>query len=117
MGFGANTVSFVRDEVAKELGFRLKMYGLLCHLSAAGLAEKEETLQAVEVARCARLSGKPVQLAWTRKEEFFDDSFRPAAIVKIRSGVTEKGNICFWDYHVYFAGERGAQAFYDYTKP
>jgi CO/xanthine dehydrogenase Mo-binding subunit len=32
--------------------------------------------------------------------------------VKIRSGVTDKGDICSWDYHVYFAGERGAQTFY-----
>ena len=33
-------------------------------------------------------------------------------MVKIRSGITEKGSINFWDYHVYFAGERGSQQFY-----
>ena len=47
-----------------------------------------------------------------RKEEFFYDFFRPAAVVKIKSGITDKGRISFWDYHVYFAGERGAQQFY-----
>ncbi|HEY4613692.1 MAG TPA: molybdopterin cofactor-binding domain-containing protein, partial [Bacteroidota bacterium] len=56
--------------------------------------------------------GKPVQVAWTRAEEFFMDSFRPAAVVKIRSGITSAGTIGFWDYNVYFAGERGAQHFY-----
>ena len=59
-----------------------------------------------------KLSGKPVQVAWSRKEEFFYDSFRPAAVVKIKSGTDDKGNIRFWDYHVYFAGERGSQQFY-----
>jgi nicotinate dehydrogenase subunit B len=67
----------------------------------------------VEAARLAKLAGKPVQVAWSRKEEFFYDSFRPAAVVKIKSGITTTGAISFWDYHVYFAGERGSQQFYN----
>jgi isoquinoline 1-oxidoreductase len=102
----------VRDEVAKELGFPPENVRVITPFLGGGFGGKGRNPQAVEVARCARLSGKPVQLAWTRKEEFFDDSFRPAAIVKIRSGVTDTGKLCFWDYHVYYAGERGAQEFY-----
>ena len=108
----AQTPFPVRDEVAKELGFPPENVRVITPFLGGGFGGKGRNPQAVEVARCARLSGKPVQLAWTRKEEFFDDSFRPAAIVKIRSGVTDKGELCFWDYHVYYAGERGAQAFY-----
>jgi CO/xanthine dehydrogenase Mo-binding subunit len=52
-------------------------------------------------------------VAWTRNEEFFYDTFRPAAVIKIRSGITGKGRISFWDYNVYFAGERGAPHFYE----
>jgi len=66
----------------------------------------------VEAARLAKLAGKPVQVAWSRAEEFFDDSFRPAAVVKITSGITDGGEIAFWDYHVYFAGSRGGEHFY-----
>jgi CO/xanthine dehydrogenase Mo-binding subunit len=54
-----------------------------------------------------------VQVAWSREEEFFLDTFRPAAIVKIRSGVTEADQIAYWDFHVYFGGPRGAEQFYD----
>ena len=108
----AQTPFPVRDEVAKELGFPPENVRVITPFLGGGFGGKGRNPQAVEVARCARLSGKPVQLAWTRKEEFFDDSFRPAAIVKIRSGITDKGELCFWDYHVYHAGERGAQAFY-----
>jgi CO/xanthine dehydrogenase Mo-binding subunit len=50
---------------------------------------------------------------WTRQEEFFFDTFRPAALVKIRSGIDGAGRISFWDYHVYFAGQRGCQNFYE----
>jgi nicotinate dehydrogenase subunit B len=67
----------------------------------------------VEAARLAKLSGRPVQVAWSRAEEFFNDSFRPAAVVKIKSGITDQGRISLWDYHVYFAGQRGSQHFYN----
>jgi CO/xanthine dehydrogenase Mo-binding subunit len=50
---------------------------------------------------------------WSREEEFFYDTFRPAAVVTIRSGITDQGRMTLWDYHVYFAGERGSQHFYD----
>ncbi|MGD0035870.1 MAG: molybdopterin cofactor-binding domain-containing protein [Bacteroidota bacterium] len=108
----AQTPFPTRNEVAKELGLPPENVRVIAPFLGGGFGGKGRNLQAVEAARCARLSGKPVQLAWTRKEEFFNDSFRPAAIVKIRSGATEKGDISFWDYHVYFAGERGSQTFY-----
>jgi nicotinate dehydrogenase subunit B len=102
-----------RDEVAKELGFPAKSVRVITPFVGGGFGGKTRNLQVVEAARCARLSGKPVQVAWTRQEEFFYDTFRPAAVVTIASGATEKGRISFWDYHVYFAGERGSQQFYD----
>jgi len=54
-----------------------------------------------------------VQVAWSREEEFFHDTFQPAAIVKISSGLNESNQIVFWDYQVYFAGDRCSQPFYD----
>jgi len=48
-----------------------------------------------------------VQVAWSREEEFFYDTFRPAAVVKIRSGVTEANQIAYWNFDVYFAGPEG----------
>jgi CO/xanthine dehydrogenase Mo-binding subunit len=33
--------------------------------------------------------------------------------VKIKSGVTDKGGISSWNYEVFFAGDRGAQQFYN----
>jgi CO/xanthine dehydrogenase Mo-binding subunit len=77
-----------------------------------GFGGKTLNTQAVEAARLAKMTGKPVQVAWSRAEEFFYDTYRPAAVVKISSGIDESGKIVFWDYDVYFAGERGAQQFY-----
>ena len=33
--------------------------------------------------------------------------------MKIRSGIDGAGRICLWDYHVYAAGSRSAEQFYD----
>jgi CO/xanthine dehydrogenase Mo-binding subunit len=78
-----------------------------------GFGGKSASAQAVEAARLAKASGKPVMVIWTREEEFFFDTFRPAAVVKIRSGLDGAGRMSFWDYHVYFAGQRGCQIFYE----
>lgn len=102
-----------KDEIAQALGMPAEKVRVITPYVGGGFGGKSRNLQVVEAARLAKLSGKPVQVAWTRAEEFFYDSFRPAAIVKIKSGLAEAGSIAFWDYHVYCAGERGAQHFYD----
>jgi isoquinoline 1-oxidoreductase len=67
----------------------------------------------VEAARLAKLTGKPVQVVWSRKEEFFFDHYRPAAVEKLRAGVTAAGKIAFWEARIFGAGERQAAPFYD----
>jgi isoquinoline 1-oxidoreductase len=102
-----------KDEAAKALGCPPEDVRVITPFVGGGFGGKTRNLQVVEAVRLAKLAGKPVQVAWTRAEEFFDDSFRPAAIVKIKSGITGSGDIAFWDYHVYFAGTRGSEQFYN----
>src|SRR5262249_28574182 len=66
-----------------------------------------------EAARLRVAVGQPVQVAWTRAEEFFYDTFDPAAVVKVTSALDANGKIALWDYTVYAAGDRGAALFYD----
>jgi CO/xanthine dehydrogenase Mo-binding subunit len=102
-----------KEEAAKALGIPAENVRVISPFVGGGFGGKTRNLQVGEAARLARLTGKPVQVAWSRNEEFFYDSFRPAAVVKIRSGATEHGDMRFWDYHVYFAGDGGAAQFYD----
>jgi nicotinate dehydrogenase subunit B len=67
----------------------------------------------IEAAMLSKIVGKPVQVAWTRAEEFFNDTFDPASVVKITSAIDDKGRISLWDYAVYAAGERGSGIVYD----
>jgi isoquinoline 1-oxidoreductase len=113
VGASTQTPFGAKQEAAKELGIPPENVRVIPPFLGGGFGGKSRNLQVAEAARLAKLSGKPVQVAWTRNEEFFYDSFRPAAVVKIKSGVTDKGRISFWNYEVFFAGDRGAQQFYD----
>ena len=103
----------LKDEAAGRLGIPSEKVRVITPYVGGGFGGKSRNQQGVEAARLTKLTGKPVQVAWSRAEEFFYDTFRPAAVVKITSGVTNSGKISLWDYGVYFAGGRGSQQFYD----
>ncbi len=103
-----------RQEVATALGFPLENVRVITPFVGGGFGGKSSgSLHAVEAARLAKATGKPVQVAWTRAEEFFYDNFRPAAVVTVKSGIDGAGKLRLWDYSVYFAGSRSAEQFYD----
>ena len=101
-----------RDQIAQAIGFPAEKVRVITPFVGGGFGGKTNNAEAVEAARLAKAAGKPVQVMWTREEEFFYDTFRPAAVVKINSGVDGSGKMAFWDYDVFFAGDRGAQQFY-----
>jgi len=103
----------VKDEVAQAVGLPPEQVHVKSPFIGGGFGGKTRNTQAVQAARLSKILGKPVQVTWTRADEFFYDTFRPAAIIKIRSGLSSSGRIVFWDYRVFFAGERSSQQFYD----
>ena len=102
-----------QEEIASLLDFPLEKVRIITPFVGGGFGGKSHNLQAHEAARLAKLSGKPVIVVWDRKEEFFNDTFRPAAVVTISSGVDSNGRIVMWDYSQYFAGSRGSDTIYD----
>lgn len=103
----------VKPAVAQALGFNQQDVRIITTYVGGGFGGKSGAPQAVEAARLAKLTGKPIRVVWSRDEEFFYDTFRPAAVIKIHSGLTRDAKIAFWDYIVYGAGNREAGPFYD----
>ncbi|MGD0015057.1 MAG: molybdopterin cofactor-binding domain-containing protein, partial [Bryobacteraceae bacterium] len=103
----------LKQQVAQALALPPENVRVVTPYVGGGFGGKSASQQAIEAARLAKITGKPVQVVWDRAEEFFYDIFRPAAVVKIRSGLTGAGKIAFWDYKVYGAGDREAKQFYD----
>lgn len=102
----------LKEEMARTLDLPSQKVRVITPFVGGGFGGKTFNQQAVEAGRLARLTGKPVQVMWSRKEEFFYDTFRPAAIITIRSGVTDAGRLSFWKYDTYYAGTRGAEQLY-----
>jgi isoquinoline 1-oxidoreductase len=108
------TPFLAKDDLVKALGFDADSVRVITPFVGGGFGGKGSVnTQAIEAARLSKATGKPVQVCWSREEEFFFDAFRPAAVVTIKSGLTNEGKPAFWDYSVYAAGERGAPHFYD----
>jgi CO/xanthine dehydrogenase Mo-binding subunit len=102
----------LRAQAAEALGLAEDAVRVIPPFVGGGFGGKTANQQAIEAARLARKVGSPVQVAWSRAEEFFYDTFRPAAVISIDAGVGEGGRISYWDYTTYFAGARGAEQFY-----
>jgi len=103
----------VQGQVAEAVGLPAEKVRVITPFVGGGFGGKSASGQAIEAARLAKIAAKPVMVMWSREEEFFFDTFRPAAVVKIRSGLDQDGRVAFWDYHVYFAGQRGCENFYE----
>ncbi|NWJ41706.1 MAG: xanthine dehydrogenase family protein molybdopterin-binding subunit [Geothrix sp.] len=103
----------LRGMLAKAHGLSARQVRVITPFLGGGFGGKGMAPQALEAARLAKAAGCPVQVTWSRKEEFFLDSFRPAGVVKIRSGLTKEGRIAFWEHQVTAAGESEAETMYD----
>ncbi len=72
----------VKNQVAQALGLTPQDVRIIVPFVGGGFGGKSPARQAIEAARLAKLVGRPVQVVWDRREEFFYDTFRPAAVVK-----------------------------------
>ncbi len=104
--FGAN------EEIGRAIGLPSNRVRVITPYVGGGFGGKSQVGQAVQAARLSKMCGHPVQVVWSREEEFFYDSFQPAAVVQIGSGLDQYNRITFWDYRVFFAGDRSSQNIY-----
>lgn len=103
----------VKNQVARGAGFAPEQVRVISRYVGGGFGGKTAAQQAVEAAQLAKIAGRPVQVVWSREEEFCFDNFRPAAVIDVRSGMTAEGRITLWDAKIVGSGEREAKPFYD----
>ncbi|MGD0500646.1 MAG: molybdopterin cofactor-binding domain-containing protein [Bryobacteraceae bacterium] len=108
----------VKQQIADALGVSPESVRVIAPVLGGGFGGKSSVTplaarQAQEAARLARAAGTPVQVVWDRAEEFFYTTFRPAAVVKIRAGLSGAGKIVSWVFEVCGAGNRDSISVYD----
>jgi nicotinate dehydrogenase subunit B len=103
----------LKSQIANALGVPPEKVRVITPYVGGGFGGKSASQQAIEAARLAVAAGVPVRVLWSREEEFFYDTFDPATVLTIRSGLDVSNRITFWDYTVVGAGSRGAEHLYD----
>ena len=104
----------LKPQLAQAIGFPPENVRIIAPYVGGGFGGKTAAPQAVNAARLAKATGKPVQVMWNREEEFFFDTFRPAAVVKIRAGLNSAGKVVLWDSSLVGGGDREGRPFYDF---
>ncbi len=109
----------LRQELASIFGIDESAVHVIAPEIGGGFGAKSPYALAHDAARLARIAGRPVRIAFTRAEETMWSNFRPAALIRIRSGFTSDGRLVAWQSDAYHSGERvmigrrGAETPYD----
>jgi isoquinoline 1-oxidoreductase len=103
----------VRGELAEAFRIPEEKIRVIVPDTGSGYGGKHTGECAIEAARIARAAGKPVKLVWTREEEFTWAYFRPAGVIRIKSGVTKDGKICAWEFHNHNSGSSAMETKYN----
>jgi nicotinate dehydrogenase subunit B len=104
----------VRSELAEAFHIPEEKIRVIVPDTGSGYGGKHTGECAIEAARLARASGKPVKLVWTREEEFQWAYFRPAGVIEVTSGVKNDGTVTAWEFHNYNSGASAIQVKYDF---
>ena len=104
----------VRSELAEAFRIPEEKVRVIVPDTGSGYGGKHTGECAIEAARLARASGKPVKLVWTREEEFNWAYFRPAGVIEVSTGVKNDGTVTAWEFHNYNSGGSGIQVKYDF---
>jgi len=97
----------VRSELAEAFRIPETKIRVIVPDTGSGYGGKHTGECAIEAARLAKGSGKPVKLIWSREEEFTWGYFRPAGVIDVSSGVKNDGKVTAWDFRNYNAGPSG----------
>ncbi len=104
----------VRGELAEAFHIPEEKVRVIVPDTGSGYGGKHTGECAIEAARLARASNKPVKLVWTREEEFNWAYFRPAGVIEVSTGVKTDGTVTAWEFHNYNSGGSGIQVKYDF---
>ena len=102
----------VQQDLAAKLGIPQEDVRVMVPDTGSGYGGKHSGEAAIEAARLAKETKKPVKLVWTREEEFVWAYFRPSGVIKVKSGFKKDGAITAWKFDNYNSGNAGLKPHY-----
>ena len=105
----------VRDDLMAAFHLPAEKVRVIQPDMGSGYGGKHTGEAAIEAARLAKATGKPVKIVWTREEEFTWAYFRPAGLIEISSGADHDGTLVAWEQHNYNSGPAAIGTPYNVT--
>jgi len=102
----------VRQELVEAFHLSEEKVRVIVPDTGSGYGGKHTGECAIEAARLALATKKPVKVVWSREEEFTWAYFRPAGVIDVKSGVKNDGTITAWEFHNYNSGPSGIEGSY-----
>ena len=88
----------VRAQLARSFGIDEAAVRVVVPPTGGAFGGKHGADVGVEAARLARAAERPVLVHWSRAEEFAWGSLRPMAVIDVRAGLDEAGELVGWDF-------------------
>jgi len=104
---GTQTPFPVRAQVAAALSVDERDVRIIVPATGGGFGGKHAAGIAIEAAVLAKQAGRPVRVAWTRKEEFTAGTLRPAAVIDVAAGIGADGRLSGWSFTNINSGAAG----------
>ncbi len=103
----------VREELADAFSLDIKKVHVLMPDCGSGYGGKHTGECAIEAARLAKATNRPVKVVWTREEEFRFAYLRPAGLIEVRGATSSDGKLLAWEFHNYNSGPSGLPTPYE----
>jgi nicotinate dehydrogenase subunit B len=103
----------VPEELADAFGLDIKKVHVLMPDCGSGYGGKHTGECAIEAARLAKPTNRPVKVVWTREEEFRFAYLRPAGLIEVRGATSSDGKLLAWVFHNYNSGPSGLATPYE----
>ena len=85
-----------QQHAAKILGIDKRDVTVHVTFMGGGLGRRFGSPYDHQALQIARRIQRPVQLVWTREDDFTHDRYRPACMHRLRGGIDEEGNLVAW---------------------
>lgn len=94
----------VREQLAEAFRLPADRVRVLVPDTGSAYGGKHSGEHAIEAARLAKATGRPVKLVWTRAEEFSFGYLRPAGVIAVEAGVDARGRLIAWEFDNWNSG-------------
>lgn len=103
----------VQEELASAFSIPKEKIRVIMPDTGSGYGGKHSGEAAVEAAKLAKATSKPVKVVWTREEEFKWAYLRPGGLVEVAASANKDGSITSWEFHNYNSGNAGIDTPYE----